>query len=144
LGEPDSIYAAALPKALKEHEGEDGVIVVARWDSGVVGLINHSWVASRQPSARLVSVSGSLGHLTFAAGDSWLRVEGVNSEETRSFPPDNAGLTAMVQEFLDSIREHRDPETSGAEGLRDLALVLQAYESIEQGVPIRSTQSRVL
>jgi predicted dehydrogenase len=50
----------------------------------------------------------------------------------------------MVQEFLNSIREHRDPETSGAEGLRDLALVLQAYESIEQGVPIRSTQSRVL
>lgn len=137
LGEPASIYAAELPKALPDHDGEDGVVIIARWDNGTVGLINHSWVASRQPSPRLVSVSGSQGRLTFAAGDSWLRIERSDSEETISLPPDNAGLTTMVQEFLDSIRERRDPETSGAEGLKDLALVLDAYESIQRGVPIR-------
>ena len=42
----------------------------------------------------------------------------------------------MLQEFLNSIRENREPETSGAEGLKDLALVLKAYESIEQGITI--------
>jgi len=136
-GEPSSIYAAALPKVLKDHEGEDGVVVIARWDSGTVGLINHSWVACRQPSARLVSVAGSKGRLTFAAGESWLRVESADSEEVLSLPADNAGLTAMLQEFLNSIREKREPETSGAEGLKDLALVLKAYESIEQGVSVR-------
>jgi predicted dehydrogenase len=137
LGEPATIYAAALPEVLNDHEGEDGVVLLARWDSGTVGLINHSWAASRRPSPRLVSVAGSKGRLTFAAGESWLRLEGEASEETISLPPDNAGLTAMLQEFLDSIREKREPETSGVEGLEDLALVIKAYESIRQGVPIR-------
>jgi predicted dehydrogenase len=138
-GEPASIYATALPEVLDNHEGEDGVVIIARWKSGAVGLINHSWAACRQPSPRLVSVSGSKGRLTFAAGESWLRIERGDSEETLSFPPDNAGLTAMVQEFLNSIRENREPETSGTEGLKDLSLVLKAYESIERGVPIRAS-----
>ena len=130
-GEPCSIYAAALPKALNDLEGEDGVVLIVRWDSGAVGLINHSWVASSQPSPPLVSVSGTKGQLTFAAGEAWLRVEIGDSAETKSLPPDNSGLTAMVQEFINSIREKREPATSGTEGLKDLALVLKTYESID-------------
>jgi len=135
-GEPCSIYAAALPKALNDLEGEDGVVLIVRWDSGAVGLINHSWVASSQPSPPLVSVSGTKGQLTFAAGEAWLRVEIGDSAETKSLPPDNSGLTAMVQEFINSIREKREPETSGTEGLKDLALVLKTYESIDLGAPV--------
>ena len=130
-GEPCSIYAAALPKALNDLEGEDGVVLIVRWDSGAVGLINHSWVASSQPSPPLVSVSGTKGQLTFAAGEAWLRVEIGDSAETKSMPPDNSGLTAMVQEFINSILEKREPATSGTEGLKDLALVLKTYESID-------------
>ena len=135
-GEPCSIYAAALPKALNDLEGEDGVVLMVRWDSGAVGLINHSWVASSQPSPPLVSVSGTKGQLTFAAGEAWLHVEIGDSAETKSLPPDNSGLTAMVQEFINSIREKREPATSGTEGLKDLALVLKTYESIDLGTPV--------
>ena len=135
-GEPCSIYAAALPKALTDLEGEDGVVLIVRWDSGAVGLINHSWVASSQPSPPLVSVSGTKGQLTFAAGEAWLHVEIGDSAETKSLPPDNSGLTAMVQEFINSIREKREPATSGTEGLKDLALVLKTYESIDLGTPV--------
>jgi predicted dehydrogenase len=135
-GEPCSIYAAALPKALNDLEGEDGVVLIVRWDSGAVGLINHSWVASSQPSPPLVSVSGTKGQLTFAAGEAWLRVEIGDSAETKSMPPDNSGLTAMVQEFINSIREKREPATSGTEGLKDLALVLKTYESIDLGTQV--------
>ena len=135
-GEPCSIYAAALPKALNDFEGEDGVVGIVRWESGAVGLINHSWVASSQPSPSLVSVSGTKGRLTFAAGESWLLVEIGDSAETKPMPQDNSGLTTMVQEFINSIGEKREPATSGAEGLKDLALVLKAYESIDRGTPI--------
>ena len=135
-GEPCSIYAAALPKALNDLDGEDGVVGIVRWESGTVGLINHSWVASSQPSPSLVSVSGTKGRLTFAAGESWLLVEIGDSAETKPMPQDNAGLTTMVQEFINSIREKREPATSGTEGLKDLALVLKAYESIDRGTPI--------
>jgi predicted dehydrogenase len=42
----------------------------------------------------------------------------------------------MVREFLSSIEEGREPETSGQEGLRDLALVLKAYDSIQIGTSL--------
>jgi predicted dehydrogenase len=42
----------------------------------------------------------------------------------------------MVQAFRESIRTGQEPEMSGAEGLRDLAVVLKAYESIAQGVSL--------
>jgi predicted dehydrogenase len=42
----------------------------------------------------------------------------------------------MVQAFRDSIRQGQEPEMSGTEGLSDLAVVLQAYESMAQGVSL--------
>ena len=45
-------------------------------------------------------------------------------------------LIRMVQAFRDSIRTGQAPEMSGAEGLRDLAVVLKAYESMAQGVSL--------
>ena len=42
----------------------------------------------------------------------------------------------MVQAFRDSIRTGQAPEMSGAEGLRDLAVVLRAYASMAQGVSL--------
>ena len=41
-----------------------------------------------------------------------------------------------VQAFRDSIRTGQEPEMSGAEGLRDLGVVLKAYESMAQGVSL--------
>ena len=41
----------------------------------------------------------------------------------------------MVQEFRDSIRQGRDPETSGPVGMEDLEITLKAYESMETGQP---------
>jgi predicted dehydrogenase len=45
----------------------------------------------------------------------------------------------MLREFLSSIREGREPEMSGQEGLRDLALVLKAYESSRTGASLHLT-----
>ena len=46
---------------------------------------------------------------------------------------EGSGLAAMVREFRTSIRQQREPEVSGAEGLRDLELTLAAYESARRG-----------
>lgn len=136
LGEPEHIYAAVLPPALSGHEGEDGLVMVARWSNGTVGLINHSWVGSSRTTPRWVSVSGTQGRVCFEICDTWLRLEGHNSEETIQLDEDHSGITPMVREFLNSIRVGREPETSGQEGLRDLALVLKAYESSNMGTSL--------
>ena len=59
-----------------------------------------------------------------------------SAERTWQFPEDASGLIPMVQAFRDSIQVGQEPETSGAEGLRDLEVVLKAYESMEQGVSL--------
>jgi predicted dehydrogenase len=59
-----------------------------------------------------------------------------SAEQTWQFAEDCSGLIPMVQAFRDSIRTGQEPEMSGAEGIRDLAVVLKAYESMEQGVSL--------
>jgi UDP-N-acetylglucosamine 3-dehydrogenase len=135
-GEPEHIYAASLPQALDQHEGEDGVVVMTRGASGVVGLMNHAWTSSHRPLPPWVSVSGTRGRIYFEVGAPWLRIEQGSAEQTWQFAEDYSGLTPMVQAFRDSIRTGQEPEMSGAEGLRDLAVVLKAYESMEQGVSL--------
>ncbi|MFP6636841.1 MAG: hypothetical protein VCB79_13065, partial [Dehalococcoidia bacterium] len=46
---------------------------------------------------------------------------------------DRHGLVPRVLEFRDSIRQGREPETSGSVGLEDLEITLKAYESMESG-----------
>ena len=135
-GEPEHIYAASLPQALDQHEGEDGVVVMTRGAGGVVGLMNHSWTSSHRPLPPWVAVSGTRGRIYFEVGAPWLRIEQSSAERTWQFAEDASGLTPMVQAFRDSIRTGQEPEMSGAEGLRDLAVVLKAYESMAQGVSL--------
>jgi len=131
-GEPDSVFAAQLPKSMTGHEGEDGMIATLRWQNGTVGVINHSWTSGK-PVPPAVQVAGSGGRISFGVGSGQLTVESRNSEWTWRFPPDNRGIPAMVQEFTGCVEEGREPETSGWEGLRDLILVKTAYKSARSG-----------
>ena len=135
-GEPVHLYAAALPQALAQHEGEDGVVVMTRGASGVVGVIHHAWTSAQRPSSPWVAVSGTRGRIAFEMGAPWLRLEQGSAEQTWQCTGDARGLIPMVQAFRDSIRTGQEPEMSGVEGLRDLEVVLKAYESMAQGVSL--------
>ena len=135
-GEPAHLYAAALPQALAQHEGEDGVVVMTRGASGVVGVIHHAWTSAQRPSSPWVAVSGTRGRITFEMGAPSLRLEQGSAAQTWQCADDASGLIPMVQAFRDSIQAGQEPEMSGVEGLRDLAVVLKAYESMAQGVSL--------
>ena len=135
-GEPEHLYAASLPQALDQHEGEDGVVVMTRGAGGVVGVIHHAWTSSQRPTPPWVTVSGTKGRMYFEVGASWLRIEQGSRERTVQCAEDSSGLPSMVRAFRDSVRERQAPEMSGAEGLNDLAVVLKAYEAMEQGVSL--------
>ena len=135
-GEPESIYAVAPPRVLSHHEGEDGLVVVARWPSGLVGLVNHSWTGSHRSQPSWVAVSGTQGRIYFELAHPWVRLERGSMERTMHLEEDYRGFVPMVREFRDSIHQGREPEVSGREGLADLALVLRAYESVERGMSL--------
>jgi len=135
-GEPVHLYAAALPQALAQHEGEDGVVVMTRGASGVVGVIHHAWTSAQRPTPPWVAVSGTRGRITFEMGAPWLRLEQGTTDRTWQHADDATGLIPMAQAFRDSIWTGQEPEMSGTEGLCDLGMVLKAYESMAQGVSL--------
>ena len=135
-GEPVHLYAAALPQALAQHEGEDGVVVMTRGASGVVGVIHHAWTSAQRPAPPWVLGSGTRGRLAFEVGAPWLTPEQGSTERAWQCADDASGLISMVQAFRESLRTGQAPEMSGAEGLRDLEIVLKAYASMAQGVSL--------
>ena len=135
-GRVEEVNASFLPKSLHPLEGEDGMVVTARLDSGATGLINHSWGVSRRSWRLWVSVSGTKGRLYFQPGRPSLEFETSIAKNTLRFPGDRRGIGAMVTEFVDCIREDRPPLTSGEVGLEDLKVVLGAYESASLGRPV--------
>lgn len=132
-GMPEQIFASSLPRALPGVGGEDGAVVMTRTREGVVGLINHSWTAAKNPSPPWVSISGTEGQIEFELGAPRLKLSNRDGEQTLRFENDHQGIVPMVREFRDCIQEQREPITSGAAGIGALTLVLKAYESMNRG-----------
>jgi len=139
-GMPEQVFAASLPRALPGAGGEDGAVLMTRTPDGVVGIINHSWTAAQHPAPPWVSISGTEGQIHFEVGAPRLKLTNRSGEQTLRFENDYQGLVPMVREFRDSIREQREPITSGSAGIGALTVVLKAYESMSRGeaVPIGS------
>jgi predicted dehydrogenase len=134
-GEPETVFASTLPRAMAGQEGEDGMAVMLRWPTGAVGMIYHSWTPGK-PSPPSVRVAGSRGSISFVIGDGQLALEQGGHQEVFRFPPGHRGIPAMVREFIACVREQRECQTSGGEGLKDLALVMAAYESARNGTVV--------
>ncbi|MCS5669870.1 MAG: Gfo/Idh/MocA family oxidoreductase [Dehalococcoidia bacterium] len=134
-GRPDRVYAVQVPSVNPGVKAEDGIIVTTCSPEGVVGIINHTWSIRRTSERPWVSVTGTLANLHFEMGRPWLNIGYGDSQETRTFNDDHRGIIAMVLEFRRSILEGTEPSMTGEEGMKDLALVLKAYESVQSGSP---------
>ena len=130
---PAGVYAMSLPHVLDQLEGEDGVIVLTHSPLGTVGLINHSWAKVGGKGPKWVTVSGTKAHISFDLAGTQVTINDGLEERLLEAPGDRHGLISMVREFRDSIRQGREPETSGSVGLEDLEIILKAYESMESG-----------
>ena len=54
----------------------------------------------------------------------------------RLFRRDSRGHEAMLAAFADAVDSGKPPETDGASGRRDLAVVLAAYRSVAERRPV--------
>ena len=135
-GTPEEVYASSLPRAAGGLEGEDGTVLMARLRGGATGLINHAWGVSRSSWKLWVAVSGTRGRIFFKPRSPTMTLETDGEKRKLRFSEDVSGIGSMVREFRDCIREDRPALTSGEEGLRDLRVVLCAYESAENRGPV--------
>ncbi len=135
-GRPNQVYAVQVPSGIACLDAEDGMVVTTRSPNGVVGIINHSWSIGKPKGRPWVSVSGAKANLRFEMGNPWLILDYGDSQETRRFDPDYWGIVPMVLEFRRSILEASEPAMTGDEGLKDLEMILKAYESAKSGMPV--------
>ena len=138
-GEPVSVSAIELPKAMEGHEGEDGMALQLRWAGGTACIINHSWTAATPIRPSLV-IAGAKGRISIEIGDGRVSLDTGRTTRNWNLEPDFRGIPAMVREFEASILEGRPPETGGEEGVKDLKLVLAAYESARTGREVRMAE----
>ena len=133
-GFPETVSAQFPIKVHVDSEGEDGIVLMARLPGGVVGSLNYSAATPTDRRDTWVSITGNKANLEFDPFGDDIIVSTSEASRTESLESGrDAALRAMVREFRDAIADGREPIMSGSEGLRDLAVVLTAYESARTG-----------
>lgn len=94
------------------------------------------------------TVVGTKGLLTANSGyeyskEIWMTVDIDGKTSDRVFPKHDQFAAELIY-FSDCIRQRREPEPSGEEGLIDVQIIWAAYRSadLRQPVPIRATKPR--
>jgi predicted dehydrogenase len=119
---------------------ETGGFVALTFEGGVFATIDCSWSKPRgYPTwggLRLEAL-GTGGALDMDAFAQRLAVYGRREEKVEWPTFGSDANAAMIEAFLDAIREDREPDVTGVDGLRATEVVEAAYRSIETGQPVR-------
>lgn len=148
--EPERVPREAGPEPLERVacDVDDTFLALARFESGAIGQLSFSFAAHGEPttvpSPILYGTRGSLQGERLALDgeqpatlDEHFNRHGTEADRERLFPSglsDPFGL--LIGDFLESIRRERTPETSGEEGLRDLAASFAIVESSLANAPV--------
>jgi predicted dehydrogenase len=143
-GEPIvEIQALTANVGRQAIEVEDAVSVAFRYASGAIGTLHFVNAFPRPGGEGYMRFSGEKGSIKIT-GDGTLtwwgpgnRTDPVRVEERRyeMMPAFGYGPTALVQvqDWLDAIRERRDPIVTGEDLVRALEVIDAAYESAALG-----------
>lgn len=138
-GFPEKIYAIKPPQTHRGAQGEDGIDMMARLPGGVSGVINFSRATPITNNRHSITITGSKGFLGFEPYANEIVFENTTAKRNIHLPVAKRGAPGMVREFRQSILDDREPEMSGEEALKDLAIVLAAYKSADGGGEVSLT-----
>lgn len=150
MGDVDSVFARAAT-ALVDIEAEDTAVVVLKFRSGALGIIEATTAARPRDLEGSISILGENGAVEiggFAVNEmkTWAfsgrRPEDEVVLEKYSVNPPSVygfGHQAYYEHVVDCITNSRQQLVDGLEGRRSLELISAIYESVETGceVPLR-------
>lgn len=150
MGDVDSVFAMSRT-ALVNIESEDTAVVLLRFRSGALGIVEATTATRPKDLEGSISVLGEGGTVEiggFAVNEMRVwefekpTVEDKEVLAKYSVNPPNVygfGHQAYYDHVVDCIRNDRDQLVDGLEGRRSLELIAAIYESIETGreVPLR-------
>jgi predicted dehydrogenase len=135
-GDVRRVFALRLRQTLADMAGEDAVDLLAECETGAVGFIANSLAAPGLPRFQWSSVTGTRATCFVENRGRWAFVRGGDGVRLRLFRRDTRGHELMLRVFADAMASGHASVMDGAEGRRDLAVVLAAYQSIAEGRPV--------
>jgi predicted dehydrogenase len=144
MGEVDSVFARSTT-ALVDIEAEDTAVVLLRFRSGALGVIEATTAVRPRDLEGSLSILGERGSVEiggFAVNEMkvWNFVDPLPEDasvmERFSVNPPNVygfGHQAYYEHVVDCIQNDRRQLVDGLEGRRSLELISAIYESIETG-----------
>lgn len=139
--------AASTARINPAIRGEDVATMLLDHEGGIASVVDCSYATRRSPETfpeTLIEIDGQRGTLRLEAGYR-LVIQRQGSSETRDVAPPllpwaerpwhniQESVQLIQQHFVDCLSEGREPETSGRDNLRTLALVEAAYASARDG-----------
>lgn len=139
--------AAATQRVNPRIRGEDVATMLLTHAGGVTSVVDCSY-ASQLPRESfpetLLEIEGAAGSLRLDAGYRLAVHAGGATREIDASPPllgwaerpwhnIQESVLAIQRDFVSCLREGREPETSGRDNLKTLALVQAAYDSAAEG-----------
>lgn len=155
MGDVESVFAKSTT-ALAKIEAEDTAVVVLKFESGALGVIEATTAARPTDLEGSLSILGEGGTIEiggFAVNEMklWRFVEPLDGDaevlSAYSVNPPNVygfGHHAYYEHVVDCITGSKQQLVDGLEGRKSLSLITAIYESIETGreVHLRSNRRR--
>jgi predicted dehydrogenase len=130
------------------NEVEDVFMALLKFANGAIGQVSFSWAGHGEPIGIGRGIYGSKGCIkgsTVILDDGTRKSveecfdEGADTALKSQFFPHGItdGFALEKMDFFNAIQHGKTPETSGAEGLRDLATSFAILESAELNQPVK-------
>ncbi len=150
MGEVESVFARSAT-ALVQIEAEDTAVVVLRFKSGALGIIEATTAARPKDLEGSISILGERGSVEiggFAVNEmrawNFAQPQAGDEDVLKKYsvnPPDVYGFghRSYYEHVVECLRDNSPHLVDGLEGRKSLELISALYESIETGkdVPIR-------
>jgi predicted dehydrogenase len=132
---------------------EDVATILLTTESGAVCIVDMSYASKLEDELfpqTLVHLEGTTGSVLMGPHFA-LTTTNASGTTHRLVPPHSydwtvpptevvqSSVVSIQQHWVDCLRGGRQPDTSGTDNLRTLALVFAAYASAESGLPVKPT-----
>ena len=119
---------------------ETGGLLMLQFENGTIASIDCSWsrpVRYNTWGGLRIEIVGEKGVVDVDAFKANLDVHGGCAQPMRLHPCGSDSNGAMVEDFLNSIREDRPAKVSGLDGMKAFEIADAAYRSLLEGQPVR-------
>ena len=144
-GQPKRVFATGGQKAIKEVAGckselIDNAYVTCDYDSGARSLVVICFLAGEHCHQREFVVIGTKGRIWFNHEDNeTIHLHNTHTGEKEDFRIDEEARGGLFADFLECVRDRRDPLVTGEHGRNSLVVPIAAQTSLETGLPVDVT-----